>query len=95
MTSPARRSARANPKNDVDPRRPPASDHPTQAIAVSDDSSMNFSVAFRDHRNTTATGQVISTFLCPGEVNAQPKSHQTFGDVGMKRCPLITELSRQ
>jgi prepilin-type N-terminal cleavage/methylation domain-containing protein/prepilin-type processing-associated H-X9-DG protein len=45
--------------------------------------SMNFSIPFQNHENTTATGQVIGAFLCPSEVNTQVKSHQTFGDVGI------------
>jgi prepilin-type N-terminal cleavage/methylation domain-containing protein/prepilin-type processing-associated H-X9-DG protein len=45
--------------------------------------ALNFSVAYQDHVNTTVTGQVISTFLCPGEANQQPTSHQTFGNVGV------------
>jgi prepilin-type N-terminal cleavage/methylation domain-containing protein/prepilin-type processing-associated H-X9-DG protein len=45
--------------------------------------SINFSVAYQQHQNTTATGQVIPTFLCPSEANQQPTSHQTFGNVGI------------
>src|SRR3954453_11791090 len=43
--------------------------------------AIDFSVAYQQHQNTTATGQVIATFLCPSEANQQPTSHQTFGDV--------------
>jgi len=45
--------------------------------------AINFSVAYQDHVNTTVTGQVIATFLCPSEANSQPTSHQTFGNVGI------------
>jgi prepilin-type N-terminal cleavage/methylation domain-containing protein/prepilin-type processing-associated H-X9-DG protein len=45
--------------------------------------ALNFSVAYQDHVNTTVTGQVIATFLCPSEANQQPTSHQTFGNVGI------------
>ncbi len=45
--------------------------------------SINFSVPYQQHQNTTATGQVIATFLCPSEANQQPTSHQTFGNVGI------------
>jgi prepilin-type N-terminal cleavage/methylation domain-containing protein/prepilin-type processing-associated H-X9-DG protein len=45
--------------------------------------AINFSVAYQDHVNTTVTGQVIATFLCPSEANQQPTSHQTFGNVGI------------
>jgi prepilin-type N-terminal cleavage/methylation domain-containing protein/prepilin-type processing-associated H-X9-DG protein len=45
--------------------------------------AINFSVSYQDHVNTTVTGQVISTFLCPSEANQQPTSHQTFGNVGI------------
>src|SRR4051812_16026460 len=45
--------------------------------------AMNFSVDYQDHVNTTVTGQVIATFLCPSEANQQPTSHQTFGNVGI------------
>src|SRR5260370_36310543 len=45
--------------------------------------ALNFSVAYQNHVNTTVTGQVISTFLCPSEANQQPTSHQTFGNVGI------------
>jgi len=45
--------------------------------------AINFSIAFQQHENTTATGQVIATFLCPSEANQQPTSHQTFGNVGV------------
>jgi prepilin-type N-terminal cleavage/methylation domain-containing protein/prepilin-type processing-associated H-X9-DG protein len=45
--------------------------------------AINFSIAYQDHVNTTVTGQVISTFLCPNEANSQPTSHQTFGNVGI------------
>jgi prepilin-type N-terminal cleavage/methylation domain-containing protein/prepilin-type processing-associated H-X9-DG protein len=45
--------------------------------------ALNFSVAYQQHENTTVTGQVIATFLCPSEANQQPTSHQTFGNVGV------------
>jgi prepilin-type N-terminal cleavage/methylation domain-containing protein/prepilin-type processing-associated H-X9-DG protein len=45
--------------------------------------AINFSVAYQQHENTTVTGLVIATFLCPSEANQQPTSHQTFGDVGV------------
>jgi prepilin-type N-terminal cleavage/methylation domain-containing protein/prepilin-type processing-associated H-X9-DG protein len=45
--------------------------------------AINFSIAFQQHENTTATGQVIAAFLCPSEANQQPTSHQTFGNVGV------------
>ncbi len=45
--------------------------------------AINFSVAYQQHENTTATGVVIATFLCPSEANQQPTSHQTFGNVGV------------
>jgi prepilin-type N-terminal cleavage/methylation domain-containing protein/prepilin-type processing-associated H-X9-DG protein len=45
--------------------------------------AINFSIAYQNHVNTTVTGQVISTFLCPSEANQRPTSHQTFGNVGI------------
>jgi prepilin-type N-terminal cleavage/methylation domain-containing protein/prepilin-type processing-associated H-X9-DG protein len=45
--------------------------------------SLNFSVPYQNHVNTTVTGQVIATFLCPSEANQRPTSHQTFGNVGI------------
>src|SRR5260370_5244393 len=47
------------------------------------DNAINFSVAYQQHENTTATGQVIATILCPTEANQQPTSHQIFGNVGI------------
>jgi prepilin-type N-terminal cleavage/methylation domain-containing protein/prepilin-type processing-associated H-X9-DG protein len=42
---------------------------------------INFTIAFQQWQNQSATGVVISTFLCPSEPNAQATSHQSYGNV--------------
>jgi prepilin-type N-terminal cleavage/methylation domain-containing protein/prepilin-type processing-associated H-X9-DG protein len=43
---------------------------------------INFTIAFQQWQNQSATGVVIVTFLCPSEVNRQPTSYLSYGNVG-------------
>jgi prepilin-type N-terminal cleavage/methylation domain-containing protein len=44
--------------------------------------ALNMDAPYGDLANITATGQVISTFLCPSERNLSPLPHATFGNIG-------------
>jgi prepilin-type N-terminal cleavage/methylation domain-containing protein len=44
--------------------------------------AINFTIAFQEWENRTATGVVITMFLCPSEPNQQPTDHPSYGKVG-------------
>jgi prepilin-type N-terminal cleavage/methylation domain-containing protein/prepilin-type processing-associated H-X9-DG protein len=45
-------------------------------------SAINFTIAFQNWENRTATGVVIAAFLCPSEPNQQATDHASYGKVG-------------
>jgi prepilin-type N-terminal cleavage/methylation domain-containing protein/prepilin-type processing-associated H-X9-DG protein len=45
-------------------------------------SAINFTIAFQNWENRTATGVVIAQFLCPSEPNQQATDHASYGKVG-------------
>src|SRR5262245_36883786 len=44
--------------------------------------AINFTIAFQNWENRTATGVVIAQFLCPSEPNQQATDHASYGTVG-------------
>jgi prepilin-type N-terminal cleavage/methylation domain-containing protein/prepilin-type processing-associated H-X9-DG protein len=45
-------------------------------------SAINFTIAFQNWENRTATGVVIAQFLCPSDPNQQATDHASYGKVG-------------
>jgi prepilin-type N-terminal cleavage/methylation domain-containing protein/prepilin-type processing-associated H-X9-DG protein len=44
--------------------------------------AINFTIAFQEWQNRTATSVVIAMFLCPSEPNQQATDHASYGKVG-------------
>jgi prepilin-type N-terminal cleavage/methylation domain-containing protein/prepilin-type processing-associated H-X9-DG protein len=44
--------------------------------------AINFTISFQEWENRTATGVVITQFLCPSEPNQQATDHASYGKVG-------------